>query len=69
MAAKQRVLDTHIHLAENWRPGMSGLCNTWLPDEDEAFHNLHWTEVHTSHLSLARGHTYHSLVQLPLCDG
>ena len=45
--SKQRVVDTHIHLAENWRPGMEGLRNDWLPEEKESFHNLHWTEVST----------------------
>ena len=31
----QRVIDTHIHLAVDWREGESGLKNSWLPGEGE----------------------------------
>lgn len=45
MAGKQRVLDTHIHLAENWKDGLDGLKNVWLPEMPPSFQNLKWTEV------------------------
>eukprot|EP00038_Savillea_parva_P009212 m.181999 g.181999 ORF g.181999 m.181999 type:complete len:299 (-) comp15407_c0_seq1:102-998(-) len=45
MARPQAVLDTHIHLADNWKSGLGGLENVWLPTEPENFQNLHWTEA------------------------
>ena len=40
----QKVLDTHIHLAVDWKKGGAGLPNGWLPSEPESFQK-EWAEV------------------------
>ena len=40
----QRVLDTHIHLAVDWKPGGKGLPNGWLPHEPASFQR-EWSEA------------------------
>ena len=40
----QKVIDTHIHLAKDWKEGEGGLPNEWLPCESASFQR-NWTEV------------------------
>jgi len=39
----QKVFDTHIHLAVDWKKGGAGLPNGWLPSEPESFQK-EWAE-------------------------
>ena len=40
----QKVVDTHIHLAVDWKEGGAGLRNGWLPSEPASFQR-EWAEV------------------------
>lgn len=40
----QRVVDSHVHLAINWREGEGGLANGWLPTQPPSFHR-DWSEA------------------------
>ena len=53
-APPQRVFDSHIHLAVDWREGEGGLPNEWLPNQPTAFHR-NWTEADMLALSEESG--------------
>ena len=40
----ESVVDTHVHLAANWRDGQGGLPNSWLASEGKEF-DRDWTEI------------------------